>query len=53
MDWELIFWVVSPFVVVGSVFIFGYLQEEKHLNKKRKQREQMDDFNKDFWDENW
>lgn len=53
MDWELIFWVTSPIVAILSIFVYGYLQDKKYLDKKKNWQEHADDFNKDLWEEDW
>jgi hypothetical protein len=35
------------------IFVYGYFQERKYLDKKKHWQEHADDFNKDLWDENW
>ena len=53
MDWELVFWVVAPFVLIGLVLVTSAVAEYRENKKRRWRREHADDFNKDIWDASW
>lgn len=47
MDWELIFWIAAPIVLVGSGIIAEWLKERREWNRKQWEWEHQDDWNKD------
>lgn len=51
MDWELIFWVVSPFVLIAAIFLCAGWKEWKAAEARRWEEEHADDFNKDLWED--
>jgi hypothetical protein len=51
MDYELIFWVVAPFVLMGIIIGRMYLQARRSQQKADWEREHADDFNKDIWED--
>ena len=47
MDWELIFWVAAPIVLVVGGVIAEIVKERRDWNRKRWEWEHQDDWNKD------
>lgn len=44
MDYELIFWVAAPFVLVAGIFLCAWWKDWRA-------EEHADDFNKDLWED--
>lgn len=51
MDYELIFWVTAPFVLIATIFLCAGWKERKAEKARRWKKEHADDFNKDLWEE--
>lgn len=51
MDYELIFWVAAPFVLVAGIFLGAWWKERKAEKASRWAEEHADDFNKDLWED--
>jgi hypothetical protein len=47
MDWELIFWIAAPIVLLGGGIITEWLKERRDWNRKQWEWEHQDDWNKD------
>ena len=47
MDWELIFWIAAPIVLLGGGIIAECLKERRDWNRKQWEWEHQDDWNKD------
>jgi hypothetical protein len=51
MDYELIFWVAAPFVLIAAVFLCAWWKERRAERARRWEEEHADDFNKDLWED--
>lgn len=51
MDYELIFWVTTPFVLIVGIFLHAWWKERKAEKANRWEEEHADDFNKDLWED--
>lgn len=48
MDYELIFWVTTPFVLIAGIFLLAWWKSWKTEKAGRWAEEHADDFNKDL-----
>jgi hypothetical protein len=51
MDYELIFWVTAPFVLIATIFLRAWWKERRAERARRWEEEHADDFNKDLWED--
>jgi hypothetical protein len=51
MDYELIFWVIAPFVLIAAIFLRTWWKDRKAEKAGRWAKEHADDFNKDLWED--
>lgn len=51
MDYELIFWVAAPFVLIAGIFAYGLFRDWAEEKNCRWEEEHGDDWNKDVWEE--
>ena len=51
MDYELIFWVAAPFVLIAAILLYTEWKEWKAEEARRWEEEHADDFNKDLWED--